>query len=522
MERHTGAGERRLPLAEFIERHRDQILAEWEASVRALPTAAQLDRRALRDHIPVLLDRIAESTRRDDAVGDVPDHHALERMDEGFDLDEVAREYALLRACILRIAETEARRIEAGGVLVLNKAIDDAIIRAVTRYHEALSRTLRSLDRISQEALGDPGSLDKFLLRMLHVLIENTEPVDAAAILLRHDDVLRVRAAVGLERELEESFSLKIGEGFAGSVAAQRRPIFLRSAATDPLVRSDVVRSAKVRAMYGVPLLQGDEVIGVVHIGSRTAWDFSEDDRQLLRTTSQRMAALIAQRQLYEERQLLVGVLAHDLRSPLSSILLSAEALLRRGRIAGGELRAVQRIVSGARRMHRLINELMDYSRVRLGGGLAVTPALCDLGEVAARVAEELRAAHPGRAIRVTTRGDTEGEWDAQRVAQLVANLGNNALSHGASDTPVSITVDGGAADEILLEVHNRGARIPPAKMMRLFEPQVQVRTGGAGLGLYIVRAVVRAHGGTVEAESSEREGTTFRARLPRWQTRPL
>ncbi len=523
MDEDKRASEERLPLGDFIERYREQILQQWEAAVRALPPAEQLDRAALRDHIPVLLDRIAEATARGSEPGaEVPDRHALERMDEGFDLDEVAYEYAVLRECMLRLAEGEARRLEHGGLILLNKAIDGAVTHAVTRYHQARSRTLRALDRISEEALADPNNLDLFLHRMLRVLMETTEAVDAAAILLRDEDVLRVRAAVGIERELEEAFSVRVGEGFAGAIAAERRPRFLRSASTDPLVKSQALRAAGVRALYGVPLLHGDELIGVAHIGSRTAWEFTDDDRQLLRTMAQRVAAMIAQRQLVEERQLILGILGHDLRTPLGSIVLSADALARRKKLGAVEARAVERIARSAARMQRMIRDLTDFSRARLGGGLVMTPSLCDLGEVVGGVVEELRAGAPGREIRLTVRGDTDGEWDQDRVAQLAANLGANALAHGAAATPITLTVDGSDAEEVVLEVHNHGRAIPEELQRRIFEPFVQLRaaSGGLGLGLYIVRQIVRAHGGAVDVRS-DGDGTTFRARLPRWQPRP-
>jgi len=124
------------------------------------------------------------------------------------------------------------------------------------------------------------------------------ESVDTAVVLLRERDLLRVRAAVGLEHELDSAFSMTIPEGFAGHVAAARQPVLFRDAANDPRVMSPAIRAKGVRALYGVPLMRGDKVIGVAHIGSLTASEFSEEDKLLFRSMASRATSVVVKAQL--------------------------------------------------------------------------------------------------------------------------------------------------------------------------------------------------------------------------------
>jgi signal transduction histidine kinase len=151
-----------------------------------------------------------------------------------------------------------------------------------------------------------------------------------------------------------------------------------------------------------------------------------------------------------------------------------------------------------------------------------MTPVAADLGAVCRRAVDELRAAIPGRRIELDVRGDTTGTWDPARIAQVVSNLVANALEHGARNAAVGLRVRGGA-DDVVVEVRNRGAAIPPELMAVMFEPFCRgsslrdaSRARGLGLGLYIAREIVRGHGGTIEVVSADARGTTFTVRLPR------
>jgi PAS domain S-box-containing protein len=293
-------------LSEFIQSRLSAILSEWERRARSFPVAERLRGSVLRDHVPQILERITVMLQRLDTVGlemllELPDKHALERLDEGYDLRSATDELSALRDTILELWEQEVGRlIPVGEVRQLDQAIAGVISASAARFAEARERTLRALDRVSSAALGT-GELDTFLPQLMTVLLETVAAVDSVAILLRNEqDELRIRAAIGLEDAMIAGYSVRVGEGFAGTVAAQREPLLRRDASVDPLVRNPFVRSKGIHALYGVPLIHEGEVIGVAHMGSRTAYDFSDDDKQLLRTMAQRATSLIIQAQLLE------------------------------------------------------------------------------------------------------------------------------------------------------------------------------------------------------------------------------
>ncbi len=221
-------------------------------------------------------------------------------------------------------------------------------------------------------------------------------------------------------------------------------------------------------------------------------------------------------------REQFLGVVSHDLRNPLSAILLSANALLHSGALDDRQGRAVARIARSAAGMERMIRDLLDFTRVRLGGGFPLQPEPMHLDRLCAEVLEELEVANPRRTLRARLLGSHPGEWDRHRLAQVVSNLVGNALQYSPEHTPVTVTTYP-EGEHMVLEVHNLGPPIPPELLPHLFEPfhrgsKVPSRQGvalGLGLGLYIARQIALAHGGDVAVRSSEPEGTTFTVRLP-------
>jgi PAS domain S-box-containing protein len=784
-------------LCDFIRDQRDLILEEWERAVRRIPCARSLSHAGLLNHLPELLERVASVVEgahdgEPPSLEDLPEIHATQRLDVGFDLEQVTREYALLRTCVLRLYGRHAGRDGHDVEMLLaeverfNQTFDEAISVAVSRYTRAHERTLVALDRISEAALGTE-DLDAFLTRLLRVVLETTESVDSVTLLLREGDFLRACASVGLEEDA--------AEGFSGKIAAERRPLELRSAASDPRVRSENLRARGTRALYGVPLIAEDELIGVALMGSRTTFEFSNEDKLLFRTMVSRATGLFVQtrlrlgeraareemetrtrlfnlvleqsadaiiladeqgvlrffnaeaerqhgvsrgevpaqewtrtfglmsleeralsleelplyralqgetitdarwkvrrpdgsvrilngtaspvrrpdgtlagavltardeterlwreaeqaetlalldsllatapiglsfvdrelryvrinrmladlngvpveqslgrtvrevipqeahhleplvRQVFETgeplrdvevalpsradvgrshhylvsiypvrdtrgevrwvgavvvditerqrteeelrraaefRERFLGIVSHDLRNPLNAILLSANMLMCSDDLPARHLKSVRRIVTSAERMARMIGELLDFTRGRLGGGIPVSPRPTNLRHLCRHVLEELEAGLPGRELRLDAVGDLQGAWDPDRLAQVVGNLGKNALDYSPEGTPVRVSLrDEG--DTVVLEVNNAGPPIPRARLAAIFEP---FRRGGAegtphpasglGLGLFIVEQIIRAHGGSVSVRSSAEEGTTFTVRLPR------
>jgi signal transduction histidine kinase len=189
-------------------------------------------------------------------------------------------------------------------------------------------------------------------------------------------------------------------------------------------------------------------------------------------------------------------------------------------------LKTIDRMNASVDRMNRMIQQLLDLARSRLGGGIPIEPARADLERIVHDVAEELRSTHPERALVVESSGDTGGSWDADRLHQVVSNLIGNALSYGSSDEAVRVALRG-REDRVILSVHNGGPPIPAPLQEVLFDPfrrgakETQQRgTSGLGLGLYISRELVVAHGGAIELDSTETTGTTFTVTLPRTTVR--
>ncbi|HZU82184.1 MAG TPA: hybrid sensor histidine kinase/response regulator [Polyangiaceae bacterium] len=237
----------------------------------------------------------------------------------------------------------------------------------------------------------------------------------------------------------------------------------------------------------------------------------AETERALADAEAAR-AAFAEANQLLER---LLAIVGHDLRNPLNAIKLTAASLGRQA-LAPGQRELVARIDRGADRMWRLIDELLDYSRARQSGA-PLRRERCDLADICQTAVAELQVAHPGRSVSLSTRGAPAGFWDRAALEQLVSNLVGNAIQHGEG-TPVSVSVRGGGP-EAVLEVTNSGEPIPLELLPHLFEAyrQGSRRSGSKslGLGLYIVREIVRRHGGTVSVTSSRDAGTRFTVKLP-------
>jgi PAS domain S-box-containing protein len=217
-------------------------------------------------------------------------------------------------------------------------------------------------------------------------------------------------------------------------------------------------------------------------------------------------------------REHFLGVVSHDLRNPLSAILAGANMLLHAGTLDEWQGRAVARIARSASGMERMIGDLLDFTRVRLGGGFPLAPVSMHLDALCREVLEELEVAWPSRELRGQLEPLPLGRWDRHRLAQVVSNLVGNALEHSPDGSPVTVTTraENGAA---VLVVHNGGGAIPAELQPHLFEPFRQgaqpAGRRGLGLGLYIAHEIVRAHAGSLSVRSSEEDGTTFTVRLP-------
>ena len=388
------SAEGRISLPTFLREHRDQIIDQWSRAAGELPGARELSHARLIDFVPPLLDSIIESIRRvgkeEEYVlpGDEAGKHALDRLEEGYDLTEVVIELCLLRDTILDMwpGTSGATRKEREEERVLNRAIDHSIIVAASRFTATRDRILRVLDRISAAAFSVT-DLDELLHMLVRTFCEEVPAVDTAAILLREGDRLVLHAAAGLQREMEGGYSLAIGEGFSGQVAERKKPIHLRDACEDPLVKSPTLRERGVRALYGVPLLDGEEVIGVAHIGSTTTAEFSEQDRLLLESMASR-ATIAIFRQLTHRT-------AQQRTAQLEQIRRRLAFLSGTGEVLGASLDLQETLSSVAR---LAVPDVADWCLVDLFGddGRVREPvAVCHRDENKIELVRELRRRFP-------------------------------------------------------------------------------------------------------------------------------
>lgn len=259
-------------------------------------------------------------------------------------------------------------------------------------------------------------------------------------------------------------------------------------------------------------------------IAAFVAEDRNRYERELMSARKKADALLEAEREaqrLLMDRALfaeqMVGIVSHDLRNPLSAILMGLQLL---GRTENERrVRVLGHVRNSAERAQRLIEELLDFTQARVGKGLNVKLGAVDLHEVTAHAIDELMLAFPDREITHLSHGAGECVADTDRLAQLIGNLVSNAAAYGRGGTPIVVRseIDGPAA---MVSVRNEGEPIPPHMLATVFEPMVRGAAEGSsarsvGLGLFIVNETAKAHGGTMEVTSASDTGTVFTLRFP-------
>lgn len=213
----------------------------------------------------------------------------------------------------------------------------------------------------------------------------------------------------------------------------------------------------------------------------------------------------------------LVAIASHDLKTPLSAILMAAQLL--RGSPSEERQRALANLITeSAERSDRLIRDFLDFTLARVGQGIRIHEAMADIHQVVGRALEELRVAFPQAVLEHQATGQGRAIFDSDRIRQLVANLVANSVAYGDLAKPVRITTQG-AVQSVRVSVHNAGPAIPAHARATLFEAMARGSDRGdprsVGLGLFIVREIARAHGGDVEVASDEASGTTFTFSMP-------
>ena len=217
--------------------------------------------------------------------------------------------------------------------------------------------------------------------------------------------------------------------------------------------------------------------------------------------------------------EMFAGIVGHDLRNPLNAILTCAHFVIHQSQDEATKT-TLGRIISSGHRMQRMIDQLLDLTRIRAGSGIPLHVTSIDLAALAQQAAQEVASGNGGTNVIFEATGEATGAWDADRIAQMISNLVGNAVQHGEHGKDVRVTVDATSPGHVMLTVHNHGA-IPPEFLPVLFNPfrivhQKRHKSTGLGLGLYVSRQIALAHGGDIEVTSTEEAGTSLRVRLPR------
>jgi len=339
------------------------------------------------------------------------------------------------------------------------------------------------------------------------------------------DGVMRFKAWRGLSDEYRQAV-----EGhtpWSRDVRAPE-PILVPDAEADPAMAAYLpqFRQEGIRALGFIPLVASGRLVGKFMVYYGQPRTLAPHEIELAGAIANHVAAAIDRFAVIDELQrtvhfneLFTGMLGHDLRNPLGAIMTGAQLAVSRvedERV----LKPLSRILTSGTRMARMIDQLLDFTRLRVGAGIPIERRRCELEPLLRQAIDELEHARPASIIAIECAGDTAGTWDADRLLQVFSNLVANAVQHGNAGETARVSVDGTDGASVRVRVHNAGA-IPADLLPRLFEPMTagerrRERSQGLGLGLFITREILKAHGGAIEVSSSEQDGTTFTLALPR------
>ena len=400
---------------------------------------------------------------------------------------------------------------------------------------EAAAELVRRVQTITDAALASL-SLEE-LLRELLPRIQRALATDTVVILLAEaDGTLVVRAALGLEDDAQRAVRIPIGEGFAGRIAAERRPVVLDDVDYERVV-SRYMRDKAIRSLAGVPLMVETRLVGVLHVGSVHSRMFRRDEVELLQLAGDRVALAIeravvhdAERRARAEAEAaartmddFLATVSHELRTPLTPIL-SWTHMLRGGKLGADQAaRALAVIERNVKLQARLIDDLLDVSRI-MSGKVHMEMRPVELPAVVEAEVEVVRPAAETKGVALAVRVDADIApigGDADRLRQVVSNLLSNAVKFTPQGGRVDVTVRR-LPTGVELTVRDTGKGISSEFLPHIFERFRQADSsatrayGGLGLGLAIARHLIELHGGTVRAGSDgEGRGATFTAVFP-------
>ena len=423
---------------------------------------------------------------------------------------------------VLHVGSLDRRDFAPNEIELLQLAADRAAVAIVhARVFEAERAARAKLERV--QAVTEVALAHLDLDELLPVLLPRIRDIlstDTCALLLldeEHDELV-ARAAVGIEEEVEHGVRIPLGKGFAGRVAATGRPVVLDDVAEAEIVNPILVEKG-IRSMLGVPLLVQARAIGVLHVGTLTPRQFSQDDEELLQLVAERVAVAIERGRLHEELVLLdelrtnfVGIASHELRTPAASVYGAIATVVERGAELPSDTREalLQIAYEQADRLSRLLDQLLDLSRLD-SRRIRVSPKPIVLQRVLAKIAHD--AVPPGTPLELDVPDDLAVIADPLVLDRVVSNLLVNAARHGRP--PIVLAAEQ-RDRHIRMSVADHGEGVPDDVRPRLFERfQRGVDAPGSGLGLVIARAYARAHGGDLVYDDAG-GGARFEVVIPR------
>jgi signal transduction histidine kinase len=423
---------------------------------------------------------------------------------------------------VLHVGSLVTRIFDAADVELLQLAADRAAIaieHASTFEAERQARQLvEHVQAVTDSALAYL-ELDQLFAVLLPLIRDILEAATCAVLLVdEHAEELIARAAVGIEEEVEQGVRIPIGGGFAGRIAAERRPVIL-----DDVDHADVLnpilREKGIKSMLGVPLVVGNETLGVLHVGTLTHRHFTRNDVELLRLVGDRVAIAIARARLHEQtveldqlKASFIAIAAHELRTPATSMYGVLATLQARGDELSPELRneLVRVGAEQGERLKRLLEELLDLSRLD-SHGIKIDPKPAVLDAVLRTIASA--SVSPEITVDIDVPPTLAVVADHLVLDRIVSNLLINAVRYGSE--PITLTAESRDSD-LRIVVEDNGAGVPEDVRSRLFErfARSESEATGSGLGLAIARTYARAHGGDLVYDPQDR-GARFELILP-------
>jgi signal transduction histidine kinase len=474
-------------LAQRLHTDRSAILAAWKKRTGHLP--------AFEGETPIaqgarVLEWLTKALEVEDRLGETASDLPRE---QSFSSPRAIAELALLAETI---AHLEPALMEGAARGALHGAIDSAVVRSLAREYDENDRVRKRLRLATDVTLVgcwelDPetGSVEADARCRELFEIEEGDPATVGTLTahLHPDDQTRVREGIASALTLGQPYSDECRTAGTGSEGSRWIAI---------------AADAHEGSVARVP-----SVLGIVH-------DITAGKR-----AEERHARVVEElSRAVHISEMFVGILSHDLRNPLGAIMGGAQLL---GLDAKDEkaARVLKIIVSSGERMGRMIDQLLDFTRARLGEGIPLERTEVDLAKLAREVVAEGEAGSAGAHLRLAAHGEAGGEWDRDRVCQILSNLLGNAVQHGAGGGSIDVVVDGSSPDEVIFSVENQGV-IPPDILPVIFNPfrgtvRKRGKSKGLGLGLYVARQIALAHGGDL-AVSASATGTVFTLTLPR------